>query len=71
MERTEVFELTTEAEVEEFCRLLRAGKTLGPRSVRYTIAVTVQRTAKVMVPHDEEEEARSTLESGFHRLIRA
>jgi hypothetical protein len=71
MERTELFELVTEADVDEFCRLLRAGKELGPLSVRYTVAVTVARTATVRVPHDEDEEARSPLESRFHRLIGA
>ena len=71
MERTEVFELVTEAEVAEFCQLLARTKALGPRSVRYTIAVTVTRTATVVVPHDEEEEKRSALESGFNRLVGA
>ena len=69
MERTEIFELRTEAEVDEFCRLLRETKQLGPKSVRYTLALTVTRAAKLRELYDEAEERRGPLEWGFRRLV--
>lgn len=69
MERTEVFELVTEADVEAFCQCLRASKELAPASLRYTVALTASRKAKVLQLYSEVEARRSPIESSFHRLV--
>ena len=69
MERTEVFELTTEDEVREFCRLLLEGKDVAPVSLRYTVALTVRRDVRVRKPHDEQAEKRGPIESSFRDLL--
>lgn len=68
MERTEVFELTTEQDVQAFCQFLLEGKELAPVSLRYTVALTVHRLTKVLAPYDEKADKRGPIESGFHSL---
>ena len=71
MNSTEIFELKTEEDVVEFCRQLLQIKGLGPKSVHFTMAVTVSRQVSVREPYDEEEEKRGPIESGFRKLVRA
>ena len=69
MERTEVFELRTEQDVAEFCRLLGEAKELAPASLIFSIAVTSSRRVRVVKIYDPNAPRLSSLESGFQRLI--
>ncbi len=68
MEKTEIFQLTTESEVGEFCKRLLQMKSEAPVSLIMSVAVMVSRKAIVRDPWDEEKEKRSPIEAGFDNL---
>lgn len=47
MKETRVFKLDTRAEVYEFCEMLKRLKKTAPKSLRCTVAVTLERATNV------------------------
>jgi hypothetical protein len=68
-ERTEVFSLTTEKDVFEFCQRLQRLKEATPVSSTFTVALTVSRSVTVKEVFDPDSEERTPIEHGFCNLL--
>jgi hypothetical protein len=50
MRETKVLELKTKKEVEQFCNLLMRLKDEAPKSLSFTVAVTVEQSTEIVIP---------------------
>jgi hypothetical protein len=67
---TEVFELKTAEDVDRFCDLIKRLKSLAPRSLRYTVAVTADRSVTFTEGPRGERGGRRAIHSALRKAGR-